>query len=109
MRILVAVLLILSIFLFGLFMKSDYTTYDTIGPEVNGFKEHACYQINKNNGLDTSKPIILRISRHKGKDFEYQFFYAYLCGWHSYSYSEHEYREMYTEVSCPDTVWHTHK
>jgi hypothetical protein len=84
--------------------NNSYPT--TVGPEVNGWKVGACYQHASKNPFDDSSPI-KKILDHKGGYLKYVFFRSEstFYGWGSELSDSDYFREIYTEIPCPKTIW----
>jgi hypothetical protein len=74
-----------------------------IGPEVDGWKVGACYQMHHDNPFEPN-PIVRKILDHKGKYLKYVYFNINtVLGWGIEDSDLDHWRDMYTEVPCPKT------
>jgi hypothetical protein len=76
-----------------------------IGPEINGWKVGACYQLSSQNPFDRDT-IVQQILDHKGGYIKYEFFLpGTISSWGSEDSGSDNDRKLFTEVSCPKAWW----
>jgi hypothetical protein len=102
-KVLIAVCLVG--FLIWLFVwRPSSPRQEVIGPEVNGWKVGACYQLHDDDPF-SKETVRLKVIDHQKGYIQYRFFHDSLAEWGPLRSKPDRLAYIYSETVCPRSWW----